>query len=74
MKAIGIGFICLVVFVLAFGDSDVNTQPQEPVKYGKEEQCKDSKWYVRYWTYDGKPIAKDTIQCFNDLVIRTEKM
>ena len=65
-------FVASFVIVMIFPSPDVNTKTQEPVKYGKEEQCKDSKWYVRYWTYDGKIIAKDTIQCFNDLVIRTE--
>ncbi len=67
-------FVASFVLVMVLPEPDVSTRTQEPVKYGKEEQCKTSKWYVRYWTYDGKPIAKDTVQCFNDLVIRTENL
>ena len=44
------------------------------VDMSREAQCETSKWYVRYWSYDGKPVAKDTVQCFNNLVIRSEKL
>ena len=77
-KVFGFFAVCLVINIglsLA-GVAPVNTPAaQAPVAdMSREAQCKTSKWYVRYWTYDGRPIAKDTIQCFNNLVIRTEKM
>jgi hypothetical protein len=69
-----------ITLIVVLGLTAVVIGPQpakapEPVPdNSREAQCKTSKWYVRYWTYDGRPIAKDTIQCFNNLVIRTEKM
>jgi hypothetical protein len=38
----------------------------------REAQCKTSKWYTVYWQYDGRIIQKDTVQCYNNLVIRSE--
>ena len=68
-----------ITLIVVLGLSAVVIGPQakvvDPVPdNSREAQCETSKWYVRYWTYDGRPIAKDTIQCFNNLVIRTEKM
>ena len=44
------------------------------VDMSREAQCKTSKHYTRVIAYDGVPIIRDTIQCFNDLVIRSEKL
>jgi hypothetical protein len=33
-------FVASFVIVMIFPSPDVNTKTQEPVKYGKEEQCK----------------------------------
>ena len=69
-----------ITLIVILGLSAVVIGPQpakapEPVPdMSREAQCETSKWYVRYWAYDGVPIVKDTIQCFNNLVIRSEKL
>jgi hypothetical protein len=56
------------------GVAPVNTySTKEPVAdTSREAQCKTSKWYTVYWQYDGRIIQKDTVQCYNNLVIRSE--
>jgi hypothetical protein len=70
------GCLVLNIGLSLAGVAPVNTySTKDPVPdMSREAQCETSKWYVRYWTYNGQLIAKDTIQCFNNLVIRTEKM
>ena len=63
--------VCLALKMVM--PSTATEQPvKETVKYGKEEQCKTSKWYTVYWQYDGRIFRKDTVQCYNNLVIRSE--
>jgi hypothetical protein len=64
---------CLVLKMIIPGSQTEKVADPVP-NMSREAQCETSKWYVRYWTYDGQPVAKETIQCFNNLVIRTEKM
>ena len=77
-KVFGFFAVCLVINIglsLA-GVAPVNTPAtKEPVAdMSREAQCKTSKHYTRVMAYDGVPIIRDTIQCFNDLVIRSEKL
>jgi hypothetical protein len=77
-KVFGFFAVCLVfnIGLSLAGVAPVSTySTKEPVAdMSREAQCKTSKWYTVYYTYDGKPIAKDTVQCFNNLVIRSEKL
>ena len=68
-----------ITLIVVLGLSAVVIGPQAKVvdpipDNSREAQCKTSKWYVTYWAYDGVPIVKDTAQCFNNLVIRSEKL
>ena len=70
--------ICLVanIALSIAGVAPVNTPAtKEPVAdMSREAQCKTSKHYTRVLAYDGVPIVRDTVQCFNNLVIRSEKL
>ena len=75
-KVFGFFAVCLVINIglsLA-GVAPVNTySTKDPVPdTSREAQCKTSKWYTVYWQYDGRIIQKDTVQCYNNLVIRSE--
>ncbi len=77
-KVFGFFAVCLVINIglsLA-GVAPVNTPAaQAPVAdMSREAQCKTSKHYTRVMAYDGIPIVRDTVQCFNNLVIRSEKL
>jgi hypothetical protein len=69
-----------ITLIVVLGLSAVVIGPQpakvaDPVPdMSREAQCKTSKHYTRVIAYDGVPIIRDTIQCFNNLVIRSEKL